>query len=298
MSVLAHRQSIVVGVDGSEMSTKAALWAAAVADRRSAPLHLAHALPNPGYHYSEAALLFQAEFTDAVRKSAEDILDRAEKRVAAQFPDLRVARSTHPGPAGLALVGLSKQADLVVVGYSGAGAVGSLLTGSTVLRVVNHAHCAVTVFKSEGEWAAPDHRPVVVGVDGSELSQMAIAEATEFASLFDVQLLAVHGWGAGDYAGRQSALTMVNWAVVEEEQRVLMAENLAGWKDKYPDLGVTSIVEQENAARLMLRHAEDAQLIVVGSHGRNRLSGAILGSTSQNLLHNATCPVMICRHAD
>ncbi|WP_213572865.1 universal stress protein [Rhodococcus sp. USK13] len=295
MSTLANRQSVVVGVDGSERAIRAAVWAAAVARRRSAPLRLAHALPSPGYHYSEAALLFQDEFAEEVRKSAEEILERAERRVRQEFPDVRVSSSIHPGPAGMSLTGLSKHADMVVVGSTGAGMVESLFTGSTVVRVVNHAHCPVTVFRSGSESPVPDHRPVVVGVDGSALSIRAIESAVEFAVLFDVPLLAVHAWGTGDMSGRRSAATKMDWAALAEEQTVLVAENLAGWREKYPDLEVTTVIDERNAAELLLHYARDAQLVVVGSHGHNRFAGSLLGSTSQNLLHHALCPITICR---
>ncbi|MDV7084281.1 universal stress protein [Rhodococcus sp. IEGM 248] len=297
MSVLAQRQSIVVGVDGSERAMRAAVWAAAVAQRKSVPLRLAHVLPSPGYHYSEAALLFQNEFAQEVEKSAHEILDRAERHVKSAFPDITVSCSTHPGPAGPALAGLSAHAEMVVVGSTGAGALETLVTGSTVMQVVNRAHCPVTVFRSEAPSPVPDHRSVVVGVDGSELSSLAITTAVEFATFFEVPLLAVHGWGAGDISERPAALTMVNWAVVEEEQSVLMAENLAGWREKCPDLQLTTVIEQANPAELILEYARDAQLVVVGSHGHNRLAGAFLGSTGQNLLHHVACPITICRRA-
>ncbi|PBC40071.1 universal stress protein [Rhodococcus sp. ACS1] len=298
MSVLAQHQSIIVGVDGSERAMRAAVWAAAVARQKSVPLLLAHVLPSPGYHYSEAALLYQNEFAEEVERSAHEILDRAGRRVASAFPDVTVSTSTLPGPAGPALAGLSTHAELVVVGSTGAGAMASLVTGSTVMQVVNRAHCPVVVFRSESSSTVPDHRPVVVGVDGSELSSLAINTAVEFAATFEVPLLAIHGWGAGDIAGRDTALKMVNWAVVEEEQSVLMAENLAGWREKFPDLQLTTIIEQANPAELILEYARDAQLVVVGSHGHNRLAGALMGSTSQNLLHHVACPLMICRQTN
>jgi nucleotide-binding universal stress UspA family protein len=295
MSTLANRQAIVVGVDGSERALRAAVWAAAVAQRKNAPLHLAHSLPTPGYHFSEAALLFQDEFAAEVERSAEEILDRVEHRVRQEFPDIRLSRSTHPGPAGQALVAMSEHAELVVAGATGAGTVKSLVTGSTVMRVVNHAHCPVTVFRSQSRSPVPDHSPVIVGVDGSDLSAQAVESAVEFATLFEVPVLAVHGWGAGDIVGRRPAEEQVNWKIVAEEQAVLVAESLAGWREKYPDLQLTTIIEEQNPAELLLEYADDAQLVVVGSHGHNRFAGSLMGSTSQNLLHHAICPVMICR---
>ena len=99
---------------------------------------------------------------------------------------------------------------MAVVGSTGAGALETLVSGTTVMQVVNRAHCPVTVFRSEAPSPGPDHRSVVVGVDGSELSSLAITTAVEFATFFDVPLLAVHSWGAGEISERPAALTMVN----------------------------------------------------------------------------------------
>ena len=108
------------------------------------------------------------------------------------FPDIRLSRSIHPGPAGQALVAMSEHAELLVAGATGAGTVKSLVTGSTVMRVVNHGHCAVTVFRSRSRSPVPDHSPVIVGVDGSELSALAIESAVGFATLFEVPILAAN----------------------------------------------------------------------------------------------------------
>lgn len=295
MSILANHQSVVVGVDGSERAMKAAVWAAAVANRRNAPLVLVNVLADTIYPYSEGAMMFPGDFEETVRKDSEAILDRAERIVREQFPDVRLTRSTPQGAAGTSLVNLSEHASMVVAGATGAGAVKSLITGSTVMRVVNHAHCPVTVFRTGVAGAVPDHRPVVVGVDGSELSALAIKSAVDFAVLFDVPLLAVHAWGTGELAGRDSTLKTVNRPIVEQEQAALTAGSLAGWRAEFPDLRITTIIEQERPAELILAHAHDAQLIVVGNRGHNRLVGSLLGSTSQNLISHAECAVMVCR---
>ncbi|MEV0946690.1 universal stress protein [Rhodococcus sp. NPDC049939] len=297
MNDLPRRKPVVVGVDNSERAMKAAVWAAAIAHRRSLTLRIAHALSNPAYHYSEAAPLFQAEFAPEVERSAHEVLDRAERRVRSEFPEIMISSGTYPGPAGLALTGLSRHAQMVAVGSTGAGAVEALVTGSTVTRVVNRARCPVAVIRSNAPSPIPDNRPVVVGVDGSELSSLAIAAAVEFAATFDVPVLAVHGWD-DDIAHGHSITKVTNSSVVEDEQSVLMAENLAGWREKDPDLQLTTVIERANPAELILKYAHDAQLVVVGSHGHGRLVGTLLGSTSRNVLHHAPCTVMICRRSN
>ena len=66
---------------------------------------------------------------------------------------------------------------------------------------------------------------------------------------------------------------------------------------KYPEVHVVREVVRDSAAKALLRHSEHAQLVVVGSRGRGGFRGLVLGSTSQHLLHHATCPVAVVRTA-
>ena len=75
----------------------------------------------------------------------------------------------------------------------------------------------------------------------------------------------------------------------------MLSEILSRWSDQFPDVEVTRHVERGSPRRTLLRHSEQAQLVAVGSHGRNPVLAAMLGSTTQNLLHHAVCPVLICR---
>jgi nucleotide-binding universal stress UspA family protein len=70
---------------------------------------------------------------------------------------------------------------------------------------------------------------------------------------------------------------------------------LAGWQEKYPDVRVDRVVLRDRPVRALLRLAENAQLLVVGSHGRGGFSGMLLGSTSQALVYHSPCPLAVVR---
>jgi nucleotide-binding universal stress UspA family protein len=136
----------------------------------------------------------------------------------------------------------------------------------------------------------------VVGVDGSPASEAAIAIAYEEASARGAELVAVHAWTEYELAGVEVlAARGLDWRSIEVEQRERLAERLAGWQEKYPDVPVRRVVGREHAAELLLSHAVDAQLVVVGSRGRGGFVGMLLGSVSQKLIHHATCPLIIAR---
>ena len=69
----------------------------------------------------------------------------------------------------------------------------------------------------------------------------------------------------------------------------------SGYKDKYPDVEVEQIITRDRPVRALADASEDAQLLVVGSHGRGGFRGMLLGSTSRALLQEAPCPLMVVR---
>lgn len=75
-----------------------------------------------------------------------------------------------------------------------------------------------------------------------------------------------------------------------------MAESMAGWSEKYPDVPVEFRVVRDHPVRALVEAAGGARLLVVGSHGRGPMSGALLGSVSHGALHHATGPVAVVRH--
>ncbi|UNQ37617.1 universal stress protein [Prescottella equi] len=286
--------AVVAAVDGSPSSFDALRWAARLARRRTAALHVVHVLPSPGVYLSEAAVLIQAQFTEKLESDSEGMLRRAREVVSAEFADVDSTFAQYPGPPAATLLDLSARAGLLVLGATGAGTVGAMLVGSTGQRVANHARCPVLVCRG-GAPAATDDRPIVVGVDGSELSIRAVGVAYEYAAVLGARLVAVHAWGPARTVQRYGAFRLVDWSAVEAEERALVAESLSGHSAAWPDVPVETVLEQNSAGRTLLEYAGRARFVVVGSRGRSRITGALLGSTSQNLLHHAPCPVMICR---
>lgn len=295
MNTLAGHQDITVGIDGSEASTAAARWAASVAHAVNSRLILAHALPQEGPIYSPAAVMLQSQFLEQVREDGEAIIAAVTKILTDDFPSLVIESDMAPGPPVKHILESADNARLIVMGSTGSGALRSRLLGSTVLKVANHATCPVIVWRGAAHTPGPDQRPVIVGIDGSPLSKKAVEYAFWFADQFDTPLIAVHSWQGASTFREGGAGILIDWEAVEQEEAALLAENLAGMAEQYPDVAVTRISEPGAAAPVMLKYADDAQLVVVGSHGRSAMAGAVMGSTSQNLLHHAPCPVMIAR---
>jgi nucleotide-binding universal stress UspA family protein len=173
------------------------------------------------------------------------------------------------------------------------------MVGSVALHVAAHAHSPVAVIPMGHR---PGGGPVLVGVDGSANSMAAIAFAFDEAASRGVDLVAVltfDDWATQGMTSRPLPFSVA----ATQEQHAVMSEELAGWREKYPDVQVRQEVLRGQAADCLLGFAEHApqaqrpQMIVVGSRGRGGLTGLFLGSTSHALICYATCPVVVVRPA-
>jgi nucleotide-binding universal stress UspA family protein len=173
---------------------------------------------------------------------------------------------------------------MLVLGSHDLGGLRGALVGSVALRLAATAKCPVVVFRGH----ADPRGPVVVGVDSSPASEEALHFAVDAAVTRDVSLVVAH-------AGHQRVPSIEPaFADQQAEDRRELEELVAGWTRKHPDLEImTRVVDDREPSRALMGVAPDAQLIVVGCRGRGPVAGAVLGSTGNDLLAHATCPVAV-----
>jgi|KBSSwiStaDraftv2_1062776.scaffolds.fasta_scaffold346105_1 nucleotide-binding universal stress UspA family protein len=288
MDTEGRRRTVIVGVDGSEEALRAVRWAVPEARRRQATLRLVTAFAWTDDRMVGWPGLGQAAYGERLRAAAEHDLAAAASVAAQLDPDLPVEQDLVLGFPGGVLVDQARGAELLVVGDNGRGRLGSVLAGSVAVGVAAHAACPVVVVR--GVEPQPDERlPVVVGIDGTPLSEAAVAFAFEAASARRAPLVAVHTWVGPLIA------ELVDWQSAAVESEESLAERLAGWGAKYPDVHVQRVVARTSAARALLDQAARAQLVVVGCRGHGEMAGLLLDSVSNALVHAAPCPVVIVR---
>ena len=280
---------VVVGVDGQEPAAHALDWAIAEAQRANVPLHVVHARMMP-----LRGPTIESEFGVHTPES-DAILAVATERVHALAPDLAVTTAAAYRNAAALLVDEARDATCLVVGGRHHSALGSVLLGSTSLDVAAHAPCPVVVVR-ELPQQLPDRPGVVVGSDGSELSEAAIAAGFEQADRLGLPLTVVHAWYL-DYQGTGLAALETDDVrlVVTQEELAVSSEAVAGWSEKYPDVTVRQRILHAHPVEALVDHSRGAELLVVGSRGLGGFTGMLLGSVSQGVLHHAHCPVMVVR---
>jgi nucleotide-binding universal stress UspA family protein len=292
MSENKPKYGILVCVDGSAASDAAVVWATREAMMRQLPITLMHAV-SPVVVGWPVGQLYTA-MPDWQKETGQHALDQARKTLSAsrnepESPEIRtemVYSSIVP-----ALIEASKDAWMIVAGSQGLGALRRLLLGSVTTALRHHAHCQVAVIHADEDMAPDLNAPVLVGIDGSPASEAAIALAFDEASRRGVELAALHAWSD---VGVFPMLGM-DWRDSEAKGQEILAERLAGWQEQYPDVHVKRLIFCDKPSRWLLKEAERAQLVVVGSHGRGGFAGMLLGSVSSRVAQSATVPVVVVR---
>jgi nucleotide-binding universal stress UspA family protein len=296
MSKRSTHPGIVVGVDGSPGSRVAVQWAARDAKLRDVPLTLVHVVPATAGRWLESSLVpaWMRGQRERGRQVIEEALEIANESCRRGPPQTYCEMPS--ATAVPALVDLSKDAELVVVGCLGTGTLRGRHMGSVSFGLVHHAHCPVAVIHDGIVLDADAERaPVLVGIDGSPESELATAVAFDEASRRQVGLTALHAWS--DVRVLDEIVTRAgrSWAELRAVEDEVLAERLAGWGERYPDVSVRRVIARDEPARQLVDQSEAAQLVVLGSHGRGGFAGMLLGSISAAVVLMARVPVIVAR---
>jgi nucleotide-binding universal stress UspA family protein len=160
--------------------------------------------------------------------------------------------------------------------------------------VASHASCPVVVVPPDASPRPRGH--VVVGVDGSPLSAEAVGYAYLQAAERGTGLTVVHAWQVDPIEESiRYAASDAFWSERSDPEKVVTAESLAGWAEKYPDVVVRRRVVRSAAVEAIVAESEGAGLVVVGSRGWGDVRGALLGSVSQGCLRRVHGPVAVVR---
>lgn len=278
---------IVAAVDGSPCSHHAVAWAAAEAGLHHCRLHIVTSMAIPG----SPALPPSRLGRQWLRDRGHTIAHRAY-RIARTAPHAHPSTSIHLevtfAPVVPALIERSAQARMLVVGHHGAHhRIQCRAPGSVSAAVLHGAHCPVAVVPAGATLAAPGSpRPVAVGIDHSGNSAPAVHIAFDEAARRNVDLLAIHAY---------DGTVLIPHHRDQQASRALLAQALAGFGERYPDVRVQTVLDTGSPASSLLEQSAAAQLMVVGSHGRSELGTLIFGSTSAAVLQSGKLPILVVK---
>ncbi len=305
-------RGVVVGVSGSAEADAALDWALAEAASYSVPLTAVMAWTGPRGVQPH-------EYQDQLDRRREDLLALVDAAVRRTGVSCEVVAKLAEGDAPDALMAAAQDADLLVLGRRRLGRLGRLVLGSVSSELVERAELPVTVVRApagasddgrSGDGPAEDGigtppvtadadagpRRVVVGVDTSGSSMLALQHAAEVAAHHDAVLEAVFAWQITTLAPLPGSW---GWAPPLDEYEGFASDKLddaiaAAGVDLPADRLVRTIVHKSPAAAL-IEASRGADRVVVGARGLGGFDRLLLGSVSRQVLEYACSPVTVVR---
>jgi nucleotide-binding universal stress UspA family protein len=134
---------------------------------------------------------------------------------------------------------------------------------------------------------------IVVGIDGSDTAQRALAWAVDEAKRRNAVLVVVHAWHVPYVGGYPVTASAYDPALIEEAARSVLADALAAEDTSELAAPPEPILVCGGAATTILDAAKGADLLVVGSRGLGGFGALLLGSVSHQVVHHASCPVVV-----
>jgi nucleotide-binding universal stress UspA family protein len=282
---------ITAGVDGSEESLAALAWAAREAVRRGLALRVVHA-----WRYQPQDAI-DAGDPDTQAQWVREGLAEAARTVTERHPGLEVTTDVLDGGPVETQAAAAADAETLVLGSRGHGAVVGFLLGSVGQQVIAEAKSPVVLVRA-GDQASAEAagREIVVGQHGdAEDSAAALRFAFETAAARGATVRAVRAWTLPPlFAYSPASLKLLDEAGgLEPYEKKALGEALRPWRERFPDVRVVEHVEMGSAGQVLLSVAGRTQLMVVGRRAHRTAVGARIGSVAHGVLHHADCPVAV-----
>ncbi|WP_193597444.1 universal stress protein [Microbacterium sp. YJN-G] len=279
-------EKIVVGVTEASSSRRAVEWAVSRATAHRQSIELLSVVGGAVGTIGEGAVL------QAAVEATQQHLDGEAERI--RRDGLTVTTRVEAGDPVTVLSTASEGAALLVIGSDYRGPGEGPARGSHGIRIVAGAHSPVVVvpdFEIDGERSG-----VVVGVDGSPVSEAAIAFAAAEADRLGEPLTAVIVWTP--IAAPRNSLMVSPQAYrdgMEQNAREALAISLAGLRSRYPGLEIEEAVAEGFPSVIINDLAESARLTVVGSRGHGAVRRFLLGSISHEVLQRLATVTAVVR---
>lgn len=283
---------IVVGVDAAQPTAWALDWAADLAALEQRHVLLVHGTGNSlsvGSPWMSPGMPDPLELFADLQAAARGLLARATTRVVSRQPGLVVHQIVRSTDARQALLDVSANASLIVVGSRGRGHVLSIALGSVSEEVVGRATCPVVVIRPRH--GVIDPQGVLVGTDGGPVSP-ALRFAYEQASLHGLPLTVMHTVGDSVASTLPAQVTSADDLDLTGVRRTLV-DSLAVPAAEFPDVATRLLIGHGVPAECLLTLADSMDLVVVGHHESGLLGRLTHASTATAILEHSAVPIAV-----
>ncbi len=295
-------KNILVPIDFSERSVQAIPTARLLAQQFGGNVHLANICET---YYPYAFLTPAAPLPAYPVIQLQDTRKAVEKRLkelAKQKGLGGKCYTTIGSPVFSEICSLSQEiaADLIVTSTHGRMGLRHVFMGSTAERLVQHSPCPVLVVREpkRGRSAGRDlaFDTILVPVDFSPCSLAGLSYAVQFADRVGARIVVLHVVDLG-MAVTADGYAMYDFAEMEDAKRKEAEEQMANFVRwvKFGRVSFTTLVKVNPALPTICEIVKEQKidLVITSTHGRTGLSHIMLGSTAEQIVRHAACPVLV-----
>lgn len=219
----------------------------------------------------------------------EQRLADTARRVRNEIPDAVVETAFIERSIVEGLIDLSASFDLLVIGAHPDHRVLSALAGSLPYRVASRAQCPTVIVPAD--WV-PTKGPVVVGVGDDSTANRAMLFAARDAIEADLELEVVHAW---QMPAPTDTLVgaVVSPVELRRAHRELLSAAMERIRAAFPAVRLRGLLQEGASGDRLASRTEHASLVVLGTHHRGAIAGALLGSTVRVVLSHGRAPVCV-----
>jgi nucleotide-binding universal stress UspA family protein len=298
------KPTLILPLDGSEMSQRAKGLAVAIAERLPARLVLVGApevygldLAWYGGAVPEAGIPMVpvTELMQEARQATADFLAEQQQQIDVQGIEVATALVDEMPARAIVQTAEAEQAALIVMATHGLGGLSRWAMGSVADKVLQSTHVPVLLVRADAEHLDPQLDQILIALDGSELAEAVLAHVTPLARAHGSTVTLATVSVEARLGLETSAMLAAQEHAVER-----MQEYLAKIVDRLKVEGVTAEIETlagDDPAEVLLERAGrgDVDLIALTTHGRGGLSRWAYGSVADRLIRHADTPVLVLR---
>lgn len=292
-------RTILVPLDLSEKSYRALEFAAPLAQRFGATLHVVHVYEGARQLSSIATAPLLWSDAELARQLAGQVQRRCGAHLRTEDCHIRLGKPFRE----IIETARELKADLIVIATQGRSGFKHLTIGSTAEKTVRHAPCPVLVVREA------TRGPVKTGLEGIVLEKILVPvdfsecakESAKYASVFATQvgadLLLINVTHPPDYTAADPTIVPPDWPPLVQTARLLAADRLEEVLNFLPLVGISA--ETEVAVGTPIEKLVEAtgrpdiDMVITSTHGYTGLRHVLLGSTAEQLVRLARCPVLV-----
>jgi len=288
----AKLEKILLPTDGSEFSEGAIREAISLAKTCSGKLFAVSVVEtNPEYETIAPQLVEKAE------KEARQHLESIKSSASKEGVDCEIIVRQGEEPYKYIVEEAAKnKVNMIIMGRRGRTGLKRLMMGSVTAKVIGHAPCDIIVVPRA---ARLECRSILVATDGSRYSEAAVSEAINIAKHCNANLIAISVVLSESMSPMDIVQSQMQPKLIAEKELKEAENNINKVKELAVKEGVrvTGIIFAGRPYEAIISTAKErnADLIVVGSHGRTGLERLLMGSVTERVVGHAECAVLVVK---